>query len=200
MNTIQPLRTQNVAEAVPLLTNAFLADNGMRTLADHTHPAYHQRLAYWFHATLTLHLALQQPNWIIIQNNELAGIAIVNVPTQRLNVRAWLRWILAVGRHCGVGMIWRTIRHEHQRARYRPVQPHAVLEFIAVQPAYRKQGLATALLDTVADWIKQQACSTVWLETTRQQNVRFFEQSGYRIIGQKRFKLGNAFFMCLDSG
>jgi GNAT superfamily N-acetyltransferase len=194
---VLPLSTAHLLAVTSLLSEAFMSDAGMRALCyDTTEAHYRQCLSAWFLSTLRLQLATCQPAWIIIVDDMIVGVALLRSRRTRFAFYPWLRWVLAVGRHCGWGTVWRTACHERQRAVYRPAKSHAVLEFIAVHRAYQGKGYAALLLDLVQQWSKTQAfLGGVWLETTRLRNIAFFEHFGYIVTGQMPFEQGTAFFL-----
>jgi GNAT superfamily N-acetyltransferase len=153
-------------------------------------------LTAWFRATLGLQLATSQPAWVVIVDDMIVGVALLTQPGGRCAPHPWLRWVVEVGTRCGWGTVWRTARHEHQRAVYRPAQAHTVLEFIAIHEAYRGQGYAAVLLNVVQQWSATHPVSAgIWLETTRLRNIAFFEHFGYVVTGQMALAQGAARFL-----
>jgi len=197
MTNLLLLHIDHLPAVTTLLTDVFVSDVGMRELCPGATDAhYRQAIAAWFAATVHLHIATDQPAWVVVADDCVVGVALLTRPQARYGVTAWLRWVATVGRHCGWDTVWRTARHEQQRARYRPAQPHAVLEFIAVAGAYRGQGIATLLLATAQQWSATDAVATgIWLETTRPSNIPFFERYGYGVTGQMALTQGTAFFL-----
>jgi len=193
---VLPLGAAHISAVTALLSETFAADVGMRAICrGRTEADYRQCLDAWFLATLHLHLATQQPAWIIIVGDIIAGAALLTHPHVRFAFHPWLGWLMRVGTHCGWGSVWRTAQHERQRRVHRPAQAHAVLEFIAVHGDYRGQGCARLLLDAVQQWSKTQTLSGIWLETTRLPNVPFFEHFGYMVTGRMLFEQGEALFL-----
>ena len=191
-----PLDAAQIPAVTTLLSEAFAADIGMRAICrGRTDAAYRHCLDAWFLATLRLHLATQQPAWVVIVGDVIAGAALLKQPGVRFAFHPWLGWVLTVGTHCGWGSIWRTAQHERQRAIHRPAQAHAVLEFIAVHGDHRGQGYARLLFDAAHQWSKTQTFSGIWLETTRLPNIPFFEHFGYMVTGRMLFEQGEALFL-----
>ena len=193
---VLPLGAAQIPAVTTLLCEAFAPDIGMRAICRRrTEADYRHCLNAWFLATLRLHLATQQPAWVIMVGNVIAGAALLKQPGGRCAFQPWLDWVLTVGTSCGWGSVWRTARHERQRANHRPVQEHAVLEFIAVQGDHRGQGYARMLFDAAHQWSTTQPFGGIWLETTRVPNIPFFEHFGYRVTGRMLFEQGEAFFL-----
>ncbi len=194
---VLPLRNGHLPAVIPLLTEAFVSDAGMCALCSGTTEAhYWQCLTAWFRATLGLQLATSQPAWVVIVDDMIVGVALLTQASERCAPHAWLRWVVEVGNHCGWGTVWRTARHEHRRAVYRPAQAHTVLEFIAVHEAYQGQGYAALLLDVAQQWSTTHTVSGgIWLETTRPRNIAFFEHFGYVVTGRMSLEQGAALFL-----
>lgn len=194
---VLPLRAAHVPAVTRLLSETFMSDAGLRALCSGTTEAdYRACLAAWFEATVRVQVALRQPAWVVIVDDMIVGVALLRGRPARCALLAWLSWVVVVGRRCGWGTVWRTARHERQRAVHRPAQNHTVLEFIAVQSAYQGKGYATLLLDVVQHWSKAHGFARgVWLETTRVRNVAFFEHFGYRVTGQMPLEQGTALFL-----
>jgi len=67
------------------------------------------------------------------------------------------------------------------RLRHAPM-PHWYLSQIGVVPSHQGRGLGSALLrSTLARIDAEQGCC--YLETTKQANVRFYQQHGFRVVG-----------------
>ena len=193
---VLPLDAAQIPAVATLLSAAFTADAGMRAIChSRTDATYRHCLDAWFLATLRLHLATQQPAWVIIVGDAIAGAALLKQPGVRFAFRPWLDWLFTVGTQCGWGSVWRTAQHERQRAIHRPEQAHAVLEFIAVYEDYRGQGYARLLFDAVHQWSKKQTLSGIWLETTRLPYIPFFEHFGYMVTGRMLFEQGESLFL-----
>jgi GNAT superfamily N-acetyltransferase len=194
---VLPLRAAHTPFVATVLIDAFVDDAGMRAICGGATAAqYRRRLAAWFPATLRLSLATHQPAWVVSVEGMIIGVALLTRPQTPFVFRAWLDWMLAVGIRCGWRAVWRTARHEQQRAAHRPAQAHAVLEFLAVHQDYRGCGYAALLLEAAQRWSQTQAAPTgIWLETTRLRNVPFFEHFGYTLIGRMPLGPGDALFL-----
>lgn len=79
---------------------------------------------------------------------------------------------------------------------------------IAVLPEYRRQGIATRLLQTVADFARVQQCERCELEvnTANTPTVELYKKCGYEIVGtrpnfyrrSRRFATRDAYTMVLE--
>lgn len=163
-----------------LLSRAFADDAGLQAVAGEE-PSL-AWLEAWFEATLQVYLRHRQPAWVVCDGGEVIGVALVSSSRNPVSFLGRLGWSLEVGRNCGWDAVWRTARHEQRRARHRPGQPHAVLEFVAVDPARRNKGYSRLLLEQTHHWSRARGLAGVWLETTRPANLTFFERFGYQLL------------------
>lgn len=191
-----PLRAEHLPVAAAVLAGAFVDDRGMQAICRGAPEGLEQRLAAWFLATLRLQLATGQPGWVVVCDGAVVGVALLTAPGAPEAARPWLAWLLAVGQGCGWGAVWRTAQHEGQRARHRPPQPHAVLEFLALRADCRGRGYATLLMDAAQRWSECHARLVgTWLETTRPQNQALFQRFGYRLTGRRQFGRYESLFL-----
>jgi GNAT superfamily N-acetyltransferase len=181
-----PFQTCHVASATGLLADAFVDDRGMLTICGHRSPWRTRRsLSAWFRATVHAALTAGQPGWVVIEDDQLAGIALASVPDTPWPIHAWSRWLTTVGGQCGWSAIWHTMRHDWARAAYRPHHAHVVLEFLAVRADRRGRGYGALLVEAVHRWCDAQPRRRgVWLETTRPERVPWFMKYGYRLCGR----------------
>ncbi|VAW43473.1 hypothetical protein MNBD_CHLOROFLEXI01-550, partial [hydrothermal vent metagenome] len=108
--------------------------------------------------------------------------------------KALMRWVIRVGRFCGLGTVWRTMDQDRRRRPFLPQAPHTILEFIAVEPKFQGQGFARDLFDTIHQQAKNGSMA-IWLETTRVHNVPIFKHFGYRVIDKNEKNGVDYFFM-----
>lgn len=182
LTTLQP---GQLAAATDLLTNAFADDHGMRAICAARSPEPTRgALAAWFRATLRAALAAGQPGWVVVEGDQLAGIALGSAPAALWPLHTAAAWLTAVGTQCGWSTIWRTITYDQARSAYRPNHPHVVLEFLAVRADRRERGYGALLVKAFHRWSDAQpGCDGVWIETTRPERVPWFVQHGYHLTG-----------------
>jgi ribosomal protein S18 acetylase RimI-like enzyme len=83
-------------------------------------------------------------------------------------------WASRVAVRCGFGVVTRTIDHDRGR-RGHGARGRQVVEFVAVDPAMRGQGVARRLFEAL-----HAGGASHWLETTRPENLPIFGRLGYR--------------------
>lgn len=62
---------------------------------------------------------------------------------------------------------------------------HAYLDMLAVLPAHRREGIATALIDAGHRWAGDLGLPTA-LDTDSDENVSFYERRGYTVMARER--------------
>jgi ribosomal protein S18 acetylase RimI-like enzyme len=71
---------------------------------------------------------------------------------------------------------------ESQHARLAP-EPHLRLQFFGVVPDHQRTGIGSALIDHGHQRADELAVPT-YLDTFTEQNVRYYERRGYRVVGE----------------
>ena len=169
MNEIRPIAPSDRSAAVALLAGAFADDSGMQALL----AGRMQGLTPWFDATLTL-LAPPAGQCLVAHDGlALCGVLLSSAPTGP-GVWRQLAWSARVWLGAGTEAVLRTASHDRHRR-----GPHAgsstVVEFVAVDPARRGQGIGAQLFAALHD-----RGGRHWLETTRPENLPIFARLGYR--------------------
>jgi len=94
-------------------------------------------------------------------------------------LRAQLRAVLAQGLR--VALRWRRVFED--LSRHHPPEPHWYLGLLGVDPHHQGRGFGRALL---AAWLRgvDEGAGAAWLETDREQNVRFYSAAGFSVRGR----------------
>ena len=184
MTSIADMHEDDLPRVCNLLAQGFVDDVGLIAIAGRAQPL--AWLEAWFGAMLRVQLRYRQPAWVIRSADTVVAVALLSNSQNPVSLWGRLSWSLEVGRNCGWGTVWRTVEHEQQRSRQRPSQPHAVLEFIAVELSEQKKGHSRQLLEQTHYWSKSQGLAGVWLETTRPANLAFFQKFGYVLLATQR--------------
>lgn len=190
--TLVQLQPQHLTPATELLTDAFADDPGMLSICGKRSPKRTRRaLAGWFRATLHATLVARQPAWVVIEDDQLAGIAFGSTPGVLWPIHAWVGWLVTVGGQCGWSTVWQTMHHDQARAAYRLSHSHTVLEFLAVRAGRRGQGHGALLVEAIHRWSDAQpGRGGVWLETTRPERIPWFGKRGYALTGHLTLRSG----------
>lgn len=182
MIVVRPLEVGECEEVIALLAEAFADDIGMSTLLG----GRMQALGPWFAATLSL-LAPPAGTCLVAHDGaSVCGVILTSTPTGP-GVWRQVVWTARVGLAAGLDVLLRTARHDQARRGHNP-GASPVVEFVAVDPARRGQGIARQMFDAVHALGRQQ-----WLETTKPENLPIFGRLGYREMS-RRVELGVTYF------
>ncbi len=170
--------TQNAAA---LLTASFLEDQGVMVLFKKKQSSYHTKVHNWFSATLALMLNNGQYIMGAYQANNLVGIMLVSHTTFKPLFTSLFKWTVSVAFNCGLGTVIKSAQHDQARSKLYTQQHQLILEFIAVDDDYRGKGIGRMLFNELHQYASTKG-STVWLETTKEVNVKIFEKMHYRLL------------------
>jgi GNAT superfamily N-acetyltransferase len=166
---IRPMAPSDRSAVVALLVGAFVDDRGMQALL----AGRMQGLGPWFDATLGL---LAPPSGLCLvayDGPAPCGVLLSSAPTGPGAGRQ-LVWSVRVWLSAGMEAVLRTASHDRHR-RGGHAGSRTVVEFVAVDPARRGQGVGARLFSALHERGGQH-----WLETTRPENLPIFARLGYR--------------------
>jgi ribosomal protein S18 acetylase RimI-like enzyme len=105
-------------------------------------------------------------------------------PTSRQRLGMALRWYLALGRRAtAVGAQLARIERAH------PLEPHWYLAVLGTDPRHQGRGVGSALLaPTLARCDADRV--PAYLESSKRENVPFYERHGFRVLGEIAFRDG----------
>jgi GNAT superfamily N-acetyltransferase len=165
---VRDLEPTDYEAAVSLLRVAFADDAGMVEIV-----RSEDRLASWFRAVLPLLGTAPGRLLGAFEGRALYGV-LVGGHSKGPGVGRQIAWLLRALSTVGPGPVWRTMRHDQHRTRTFPAGGARIVEFVAVDPAYRGTGVGRALFGAShADGAAH------WLETTRERNLPIFARLGY---------------------
>jgi ribosomal protein S18 acetylase RimI-like enzyme len=74
-------------------------------------------------------------------------------------------------------------------------RPTAELSKVYVHPAYHGAGIAAALVSATVDEAAVRGAASVWLGVNQENGRanRFYEKSGFALVGTKRFEVGDRY-------
>ena len=167
-----------------LLTNSFLEDKGVSILFKKDDPKYRHKVKHWFKSTLKMLLQNKQNINCAFLEGEIIGVSVVSHSTNKPSVRALLNWTISVMLTCGITTVIRSAKHDRNRRITFTDNSQYILEFIAVCEKKRGKGIAKALFSNLTD-LAQKSNASVWLETTKKENVQIFNKLGYNLVDTK---------------
>jgi GNAT superfamily N-acetyltransferase len=114
--------------------------------------------------------------------DDLIGVAILQPQRPRFGLGAvagpFARWAW----HSGVSGISRNIRVGHEFNQRRPKTPHLYLAGVGVDPQHQKQGHGRRLIAGLVVKAREQGHSLLYLDTSDEENVPFYESCGFKVL------------------
>lgn len=176
---VEPLAAAKIEAAAQLLASSFLDDQGMVVLFPKQTPdQLKNAMQSWFVATLNLWEAQGQTMLAAYDGDQLVGVLLGGHSALKVIGLAQLKWSLTVGWRCGFGAVVRTAQHDQERQKQFISFSAHIVEFVAVDVAQRGRGVGRDLFVAYHQMIGEGA--SIWLETTRQENLSIFTKLGYR--------------------
>jgi len=196
---IEALPAGHEPRAVDTLVRAFAEDPAINNLFPDA-PGRRARLAHVFGIELRYGLRYGRVDRVPAD----AAVAIWARPEH-----TWPTWwrliragILATPLVLGFRAAWRTLRFQHflESTRRRLLKsPHWYLIAIGVRPGQQGRGLGAALLRHGVE--RAQATGfPCYLETANARNLPFYEQHGFRVVGERRLPRGGPAIWGLVAG
>lgn len=177
-----------VEEAVKLLAHAF-ADDPLMCYLFADEADYETCLRGFFHYSCTANLIQGWPLIGLIPRSQLAAVAVISMPDPS---RQGAEDDLAVAYAQLSALLSRAGRERLERyaaraARLLPDQPMLYITAIGVRPQSQGRGYARRLLDDAQRRAEEHPKATgVGLDTENPENVRIYEQLGYRVVAEER--------------
>jgi len=104
--------------------------------------------------------------------------------TRRERLGMVVRWVLALGRRATeVGRQLARIERAH------PIEPHWYLAVLGTDPRHQGRGVGSALLAPILGRCDADRVSA-YLESSKRENVPFYERHGFRVLGELVFDDG----------
>lgn len=125
-----------------------------------------------------------EPAFVALKGGEIIGVASVARPGECTpSLRRQLANLPLIVR---LGVRTATALSEHGSAwsRHDPRNPHWHVGPVGVVPAMQGQGVGTCLMTALSRFLDAQA-GTAYLETDREENVRFYRRAGYHMIREE---------------
>ncbi|MCZ4273965.1 GNAT family N-acetyltransferase [Maritalea porphyrae] len=181
--SIRRLVVADISAATDMLVDSFLDDQGMVVLfRDQGLAKLHRAMRGWFLATLDMWLEQKQHMYVAFDGDQLVGVLIAGHTRNTVTGLQQLKWAWRVGLSCGLTPILRTAQHDAERRAHFKGQAAHIVEFVGVSAKARGKGVGRQLFDQFHAKLEKGA--TVWLETTRDENLSIFAKLGYRQCAQ----------------
>lgn len=193
---IKPLRKTELDMAVAVLVETFADDKGMMALIQKEEARYRQKLGSWFKATLKMLFKSSQPLWGVYHKEELLGLAVLSNASFKPAPFVLVQWTWAVFISCGFTTVKRTMLHDQSRQKYFTAKNQLILEFVALEPHYQGRGIGKLLLKKIQDH-SLKVNKSIWLETSKPENVKIFEKSGFKLSNEYS-EMGTAYYVMIS--
>jgi GNAT superfamily N-acetyltransferase len=191
----EALRTQ----AVEVLAAAFLNDPAWVAIGPRRVPARRRLLDRYYDILVREALRWGGPSWCVIHECSVVGVALtyangLRFPPPLAMLREAPPFLLA-----GPGPGLRAAWVDSVMKRHHPHDEHLLLWYLAAHPSMQRQGIGRMLLDHIRGEASR-AHRAIYLDTTKPENVPYYESHGYREIGHAQLLRGaTVWFMHLDT-
>jgi len=113
--------------------------------------------------------------------------ALVLYPHHKKTTPQAIWWdIQLIAQSIGIAHVAKVLKRESRIKKHHPPAPFAYLWFLGVDPAYQHQGLGTSLLHKIVEDARQQHLP-VYLETSTERNVPWYQKAGFETYHQLDF-------------
>ena len=181
---IRNIKSKDIDVASELLTKNFVEDKGVIVLFKKNDQKYNYRVNQWFKATLKMLINNKQNINCALLRDDIVGVSIVTHTSHKPSILSLLKWSYSVLMTCGMKTVIQTVKHDNFRKKSFTDNNQYILEFIAVNREQRGKGIGRDLfesLNVLADSKK----ASVWLETTKKNNIDIFNKMNYNLIDTK---------------
>ncbi len=186
-------------QAREVLARAFLHDPAWVAIGPTRLAARRRLLERYYSILLGEGLRWGGPNWCVIRERSVVGVALtyangLGFPPPRAMLREAPPFLLA-GPAPGLRGAW----VDWVMKRHHPQHEHVWLWYLAAEPSQQRQGIGRALLDHVRREA-QRAQRPIYLDTTKPENVPYYQSHGYQQLGHAQLLRGaTAWFMHHDT-
>jgi GNAT superfamily N-acetyltransferase len=179
------LTAEMTDEAVAVLADAFLDDPAWVAIGPRRESSRRRLLGRYYDILVGEALRFGGPNWCVVRSGSIAGVALtymdgLRFPPPGAFFREAPPFLLA-GPAPGLRAAW----VDSVMKRAHPHEPHVLLWYLGARPDLQRQGVGTALLAHVRDQAAA-AGLPIYLDTTKLENVAYYESRGYRCLGGSR--------------
>lgn len=177
------------AQAVEVLAGAFVDDPAWVAIGPRRVPARRRLLERYYDILIGESLRWGGPNWCVVRQRSVVGVALtyangLRFPPPRATLREAPPFLLA-----GPGPGLRGAWVDAVMKRHHPQHEHLLLWYLAAHPGLQRQGVGRALLDHIRTEASR-ARQPIYLDTTKPENVPYYESHGYRQVGHARLLRG----------
>ena len=182
------LKQEDSAKAVELLYHAYYYDTMFQQIFDVRDAMYERHLRALFKEETEAFWEYGQPFIGAFVEDELIGIACVNLPESPLGGERFWNWRMKMLLSTGVVSTSRLLEKERRVAQKMPEGPCHQLSLIAVEPKYQKQGVGEVLLSGVDSLLQQHSESKgCGVLVSDPDAIKWFKNRGYQLRSKLEF-------------
>ncbi len=181
---IRKIALDDIAMVAELLTDSFVEDKGVIVLFKKNDPKFRYKVNQWFKATLKMLINNNQHINAAFLGDDIVGVSMVTHTSYQPSALDLLKWTYAILMTCGMTTVIQSAKHDKHRKNSFTDSNQYILEFIAVNQDQRGKGVGKQLFLSLDDLANSKDAS-VWLETTKKNNIAIFNKMGYNLIDTK---------------
>ncbi len=186
-------------EAVTVLADAFLDDPAWVGIGPKRERSRRRLLGRYYRILVGEALRFGGPSWCVVRSGSIAGVALTYMDGLRFPPPLALFREAPPFLPAGPGPAIRGAWVDLVMKRHHPHHPHVLLWYLCARPDLQRQGVGTALLAHVRGQAEGVGLP-IYLDTTKPENVGYYEAHGYRQIGRARLVRGaRVWFMHHDA-
>lgn len=190
---IKKIEPKDLVIVAKLLTQNFAKDKGVIVLFKKEDPKYIDKVNQWFISTLKMMINGKQNINIAFVENKIVGVSIVTHSSFNPSIISLLKWTYSVLITCGLTTVIESAKHDKNRKKSFTKRHQYILEFIAVDESYSGNGIGKQLSADLHELAKTKN-TTVWLETTKANNIKIFNKMNYHLVKTK-LELGVKYYI-----
>jgi ribosomal protein S18 acetylase RimI-like enzyme len=181
---IRNIKSKDIEVASELLTKNFIEDKGIIVLFKKNDQKYNYKVNQWFKTTLKTLINNKQNINCAFLGDDIVGVSIVTHTSYKPSILSLLKWSYSVLMTCGMKTVTQTVEHDNFRKKSFTSKNQYILEFIAVNQEQRGKGIGRHLFESLNNLADSKNAS-LWLETTKKNNIEIFNKMNYHLIDTK---------------
>ena len=180
---IQPIQPEDLAEALDVLGKAFATQPSFLAIyKGRTQSDIERRIQITFGA-----LIKYLPGQVFVAKHAsriVGAMRIVEWPSCQMKPLQILRVLPASMKAGGLGAMRRGMKMHGTWAKKDPKKPHWHLDPLGVTPDLQGQGIGSQMMEYYCNHVDKLGMAA-YHETDRPENVKFYQRSGFQVIGQE---------------
>ena len=199
--SIVPLKKEHVAACADTFIKCFEQEAFFKNAFDLRSTNAKERMKKSIYSRLIMYLALKQPIFVALDQNNVVGFSMSSVNPAPLNIRVaplesfkmvynflFVLRYLNFKKVCPLLKLGKKSKHIHE--------PYLFLEAIGVIPEYRGKGIAKSLInETISYCSSKTECKGTYLFTGDYLNRNIYSKYGFEVVEERENSIFKAFHM-----